>query len=144
MLRTSFLHDYDLLYGQSIYKTAEDYDLWVRMHDHGATFGSVDKVILKYRVLNDSLSRNNYLTYNDSRELAKKFYYNHYDSCLKGLDTISKSGNSNEQSLVVRFIWRSLYRKMNLSALRYFKPIGNKIIIYTIISELSRRITKLF
>jgi len=144
MLRTSFLHDYDLLYGQSIYKTAEDYDLWVRMHDHGATFGSVDKVILKYRVLDDSLSRNNYLMHNDSIHLAKKFYDNHYDSCLKGLDTISKSGNSNEQSLVVRFIWRSLYRKMNLSALRYFKPIGNKIIIYTIISELLRRITKLF
>ena len=143
MLRTSFLHDYDLLYGQSIYKTSEDYDLWIRMHDHGATFGSIDKVILKYRVLDNSLSRNNPLMLIDSNELAKKFYDNHYDSCLKGLDTISKSGNSNEQSLVVRFIWRSLYRKLNLSALRYLKPIGYKIIIHTIISDLSLIITKL-
>ena len=59
IIRKSFLNDNLLEYGQSKYQKAEDLDLWIRMHKCGARFGNVDKVVLKYRVLEESLSKQN-------------------------------------------------------------------------------------
>ena len=138
MFKTSFVLEHNLRYGQSLYKAAEDYDLWVRMHQAGALFGNVDAVVLKYRVLGNSLSRNNPSMLSDSKALANKFFNKHYAYCLQKLASISEFGNSSEKSLAVRFIWRSCFKKGNFLTMKNFKFIGNKIFIHATLSEMVR------
>jgi len=138
MFRKSFMQDHNLRYGQSSCKAAEDYDLWVRMHEAGAIFGSVDSVVLKYRVLDDSLSRNNPSMLRDSKVLANNFFNKHYVYCLQKLAFISEFGNSSEKSLAVRFIWRSCFKKGNFLTMKNISFIGNKIFINATLSEIVR------
>ena len=138
--RRNFLLENNLRYGQSIYKAAEDYDLWVRMHDAGARFGNVDAIVLKYRVLDNSLSRNNKPMLKASKVLANKFFNTHYKDCIKKLESIAKAGNLAEQSLVIRFILRSFIKRGNFSTLRYLKYMGKKTIFLTTLSEIVRTI----
>jgi glycosyltransferase involved in cell wall biosynthesis len=138
MMRSSFLIEHDLRYGQSRYKAAEDYDLWVRMHQAGALFGNVDDIVLKYRVLGDSLSRNNRLMLRDSKGLSNEFFRNNYIYCLQNIGSISEFGNSSEKSLAVRFIWHSFFKKGNVFLAKYLKFIGFKVFVYATLSEIIR------
>lgn len=58
MINRSILND-DLYYDQR-YKHSEDYELWVRLSQK-YKFGGINKVLLKYRVLNSSVSRQNFV-----------------------------------------------------------------------------------
>ena len=138
MVRKSFLQNHNLMYGQSCHKTAEDYDLWVRMHGAGALFGNVDAVVLKYRVLDNSLSRNNPTMLSDSKALANTFFSKHYVSCLQKLPYISEFGNTSEKTVAVRFIWRSFFKKGNFLAIKNLKFIEKKIVIHATLSEVVR------
>lgn len=138
MMRSSFLLEHDLRYGQSCYKAAEDYDLWVRMHQAGALFGNVDDIVLKYRVLGDSLSRNNRLMLRDSKGLSNDFFKKNYIYCLQNIRSISEFGNSSEKSLAVRFIWHSFFKKGNVFLAKYLKFIGFKVFVYATLSEMIR------
>ena len=138
MFKKSFVQEHKLRYGQSQYKAAEDYDLWVRMHEAGALFGNVDAVVLKYRVLKNSLSRNNPLMLIDSKALANNFFNKNYIYCLKKLEFIAEFGNAGEKSLTIMFIWRSLFRKGNFLVIKYFKFIDNKTSAYATLSQIVR------
>jgi len=138
MMKSSFLLEHDLRYGQSFYKVAEDYDLWIRMHQAGAVFGNVDDIVLKYRVLDDSLSRNNKLMLRDSKGLSKDFFEKNYIYCLQNIASISKFGNSGEKVLAVRFIWSSVFKKGNLFLVKYLKFVGFKVCVYATLSEIIR------
>ena len=138
MVRAAFIKNHNLRYGQSSFKAAEDFDLWVRMHNAGALFGGVDSIVLKYRVLDNSLSRNNLAMLQDSKELANNFFKQHYLDCLSNLKYISEFGNATEKSLAVRFIWRSIFIKGNFLAMKSLKFIEKKIFIHTTLSEILR------
>lgn len=56
LINKSFLITHKLNYGVFGHKVAEDLDLWMQMYNRGAKFGNVDAILLKYRLLNDSLS----------------------------------------------------------------------------------------
>ena len=131
--------DNDLKYGQSKYKIAEDLDLWVRMHGHGAIFGNVDDIVLKYRILEDSLSRvNKKALAKDTKDIFGFFYKKNY---LKSVNLINKLPillNSEESSLIVRFLYVSLIKNMNILNLRHLKRVKSKIIIYSVLSEMVR------
>lgn len=58
MINRGILND-DLYYDQE-YKHSEDYELWVRLSQK-YKFGGINKVLLKYRVLNSSVSRQNFI-----------------------------------------------------------------------------------
>ena len=139
MIRKRFLIDNDLKYGQSKYKIAEDLDLWVRMHGHGAIFGNVDDIVLKYRILEDSLSRvNKKALAKDTKDIFGFFYKKNY---LKSVNLINKLPillNSEESSLIVRFLYVSLIKNMNILNLRHLKRVKSKIIIYSVLSEMVR------
>ena len=138
MFKSSFLLEHNLRYGQSVYKAAEDFDLWIRMHRNGARFGSVDAVLLRYRVLDNSLSRNNRAMLRDSKALANEFFKKNYAFSLRQVTLISRFGNSFEKALVVRFIWRIVFKKGKLSAVKNLKFISSKIFIHATLSEIVR------
>ena len=137
MMKSSFLLEHDLRYGQSCYKAAEDYDLWIRMHQAGAVFGNVDDIVLKYRVLDDSLSRNNKLMLRDSKELSNDFFKKNNIYCLQNIASISKFGNSGEKPAVM-FIWSSVFKKGNLFLVKYLKFVGLKVCVYATLSAIIR------
>jgi glycosyltransferase involved in cell wall biosynthesis len=139
MIRKSFISNHKLQYGQSQYTFVEDLDLWIRMHECGALFGNVDSVLLHYRVLKNSLSRKNAINIRrESNQIVKYHYTKNYFKFINMLDYLPMVLNDEEKSLIVRFIFVSLLRKFNLKKVYKIYSIDNKIIICTILSELTR------
>lgn len=140
MFRKSFLEKTGLKYGQSTYITAEDFDLWVRMYYQGARFGNVNDVLFKYRMLKTSLSRENYLgIIQDKKKLNKEFYVKHKMELLGVLDSLPTNLNKEEESLIVRLIYKLFFKSFNITLLKYLRPLDTKIVICTILSELNNR-----
>jgi glycosyltransferase involved in cell wall biosynthesis len=139
MIRKSFLIKNKLQYGQSHYKSIEDLDLWIRMHECGALFGNIDSVLLRYRVLNDSLSRTNLISIRrESKLILKRYYKINYIKTLYILEHLPSVLNDEEKSLVVRFIFVSLLKKFNYQIFSKLMLADKKIIISTILSEITR------
>jgi hypothetical protein len=138
MIRKSFLNDNLLEYGQSKCQIAEDFDLWVRMHKCGAVFGNIDKVILKYRVLNDSLSRvNNSLVLKETKVILKQFKRDNYQRISLIIKNLPQSLNAEEKSLMVRFIYHRI-KRLDFSHISFMKQIDRKVIFNSILSEMIR------
>ena len=144
MIRKGFLTDYSLEYGQSIYQTAEDFDMWVRMFSAGAKFGNVDDIVVRYRVLDNSLSIiNTAESRRDVRGLVKKFRADHQ----KYLSDVIKDIDINllseaEKSLVARYFINRAITRFDIFGLRRLKNISLKNIVITTLSEIQRLATK--
>ena len=144
MIRNLFFSRNNLLYGQSKYKNAEDYDLWTRMQEAGAKFGNIDVSLLKYRVLENSLSGlNSKMVLKDTKALSHKSFSKNYYQNLKNIEFIINKANSKEQLLVARFLIISLF-KFRFNKINLITKISLKIIIYAILSEMLKRIRSLF
>ena len=137
LMRRSFLEQNDLRYGQSAYKAAEDYDLWVRAHRKGAIFGNIDESLVDFRVLKDSASRNNSSMLKDTKQISKNFFNYHFDDCEEILEKLSKTGSYSEKKICVRFILKSIFIKKKFSYLRKLKYFEKKVIVESIFSELN-------
>jgi len=144
MIRKGFLTDYSLEYGQSIYQTAEDFDMWVRMFSSGAKFGNVDDIVVRYRVLDNSLSIiNTAESRRDVRGLVKMFRAEHQQylsDVIKHIDINLLS--EDEKSLVARYLINRLFTKFDIFGLRRLKDISLKNIVITVLSEVQRLATK--
>lgn len=139
MIRKSFLNNNSLQYGQSKNQLAEDLDLWVRMHKCGARFGNTNNVILKYRILKNSLSRvNNALVVQEAKSILKQFRKDNLQivSCILK-DSSPQTLNTEEKSLLVRYIYNDM-KRLNFSNFKLIKQIDNKIILNSILSEITR------
>jgi len=139
MIRKSFLDNNSLKYGQSKYQIAEDLDLWVRMHKCGAKFGNVNNVILKYRMLDNSLSRvNNSLVLQDSKSIFKQFRKDNCNIVSRIVkDSSLQTLNAEEKSLLVRYIYNDM-KRLNFSNFKLIKQIDIKIILNSVLSEMLR------
>jgi glycosyltransferase involved in cell wall biosynthesis len=139
MIRKRFLDENFLEYGQSKYQIAEDLDLWLRMHKCGAKFGNVNNVILKYRMLDDSLSRvNNSLVLHDSKSIFKQFRKDNFHIVSRRVrDSPPQTLNTEEKSLLVRYIYNDM-KRLNFSNFKLIKQIDKKIILNSVLSEMLR------
>ena len=144
MIRKGFLTDYSLEYGQSTYQAAEDFDMWVRMFSSGAKFGNVDDIVVRYRVLDNSLSIiNTAESRRDVRGLVKMFRAEHQQylsDVIKHIDINLLS--EDEKSLVARYLINRLFTKFDIFGLRRLKDISLKNIVITVLSEVQRLATK--
>ena len=144
MIRKGFLTDCSLEYGQSIHQTAEDFDMWVRMFSAGAKFGNVDDIVVRYRVLDNSLSIiNTAESRRDVRGLVKKFRADHQ----KYLSDVIKDIDINllseaEKSLVARYFINRAITRFDIFGLRRLKNISLKNIVITTLSEIQRLAAK--
>ena len=144
MIKKSFLIDYSLEYGQSKYRIAEDFDMWVRMFSAGANFGNIDDIVIKYRVLNNSLSaKSTQGSSRDVRGLVRMFRKEHQEylsDVMKHLDINLLS--EEEKSLVARYLINKFITKFDIFGLFKLKDIRLKNIIITLLSEIQRLIFK--
>ena len=138
MIRKQFLDENSLEYGQSSYKIAEDLDLWLRMHRCGARFGNVDSVVLKYRILSNSLSKvNNSLILKETKAMLRQFYKDNYQQTALIIKSLPPVLNTEEKSLLVRYIYRRV-KRLDFSEVAIMKKIDKKIIFNSILSEIIR------
>ncbi len=138
LIRKNFLIKHALAYGQSNYKKAEDLDLWIRMHKHGAKFGNVDNIVLSYRVVQDSLFRKNKsLIIKESNNMFSQFYIDNLDRVGLIINNLPSYLNSEEQSLVARYVYHC-FKRLDFSHLILLKKIRLKIILRSFLSEMIR------
>ena len=139
MIRKSFLNNNSLEYGQSKTQIAEDIDLWVRMHKCGARFGNVNNVILKYRILKNSLSRvNNSFVLQEAKSIFKQFRKDNFHIVSRIVrDSPPQTLNTEEKSLLVRYIYNDM-KRLNFSNFQLIKQIDKKIVLNSVLSEITR------
>lgn len=140
MILKSFLTNSSLKY-QGNY---EDFELWTKMFFAGAKFGNVDDVVIRYRVLEHSLStvhavgarrydRNVLKTFRAERKRYLSEVMQHIDIGL-----LSEA----EKSLVARYLINKAITRLDLFGLYRLKDIALKNIIIMILSEIKRILTK--
>jgi glycosyltransferase involved in cell wall biosynthesis len=140
MIRKSFLKDNRMQYGQYKYKVAEDLDLWIRMYEQGAKFGNVNEVLFKYRVVENSLSKVNCRALADeTKKIFSSFLNNNKKELFRIVKNLPIQLNSEEKGLVVRYIYKMLFKTFNISLIKYLKPISKKIVVYNILSEIANK-----
>ncbi len=138
MLRKQFLDKNSLEYGQSVYKVAEDLDLWLRMHKCGARFGNVDSVVLKYRMLGESLSKVNIAPIlKETKAMLHQFYKDNHQQLALIIKNLPSVLNEEEKSLLVRYIYQRV-KRLDFSNVGLMKKIDKKIILNSILSEMIR------
>jgi len=136
MILKSFLIDSSLKYIGKY----EDFDLWARMFSAGAKFGNVDDVVVRYRVLNDSLSTVHAAgSRRDTRRVLKIFRIEHQQyvsSMIKHLDINLLS--EREKSLVARYLLNRAITRFDLFGLYRLKDIALRSVVITLFSEIRR------
>ena len=138
MIRKQFLDENSLEYGQSSYKIAEDLDLWLRMHRCGARFGNVDSTVLKYRIHSDSLTKvNNTLILKETKAMLRQFYKDNYQQIALIIKSLPSVLNTEEKSLLVRYIYRR-FKRLDFSDVALMKKIDKKVVFNGILSEMMR------
>ena len=144
IIRKRFLIDNSLEYGQSKYRIAEDFDMWVRMFIAGAKFGNIDDIVIRYRVLNNSLSAKNTAgSQRDVRSLVRMFRLEkreYLSDVIKHLDINLLS--EEEKSLVARYLINKFMTKFGIFGLYKLKDIRLKNIVITLLSEINRLLFK--
>lgn len=137
MIRKEFLEKYSLEYGQSNFQKAEDLDLWLRMHEKGAKFGNISELILKYRIIDNSLSKvNDKKIRQETTSMLNDFYLLNKESIEEVLNKNYKYLNNEEESLFVRTVYRIYLKKLKLSRLKLLKKYNKKTMICTLLSEM--------
>ena len=105
MIKKDFLDKKNIQYGQSQYKIAEDFDLWLRMFKEGAVFGNVNDVLFKYRVIAQSLSKiNNVDIKKETKLMLNEFTNNNKTELMRIIHNLPKNLNAEENELVVRTV----------------------------------------
>lgn len=138
MIRKRFLDENSLEYGQSAYKIAEDLDLWLRMQKCGARFGNVDSVVLKYRILSESLSKvNNAPILKETKAMLRQFYKDNHRKIALIIKNPPSALNAEEKSLLVRYIYNDM-KRLNFSNFRLMRRIDKKVILNSVLSEMMR------
>ncbi len=136
MILKSFLIDSSLKYIGKY----EDFDLWARMFSAGAKFGNVDDVVVKYRVLNESLSTVHAAgSRRDTRRVLKIFRIEHQQyvsSMIRHLDINLLS--EKEKSLVARYLLNRAITRFDLFGLYRLKDIALRSVVITLLSEIRR------
>ena len=137
MMRKGFLDKYAFKYGQSSFKKAEDLDLWMKMHEKGAKFGNVAELILKYRILENSLSKvNDKKIRQETASILGEFYLNNKKELEKILNKNFEYLNGEEESLLVRAVYRIYLKKFKLNKLKLLKKFDKKTVVCTLLSEI--------
>ena len=122
----------------------EDFDMWIRMFSAGAKFGNVDDIVIRYRVLDESLSTVHAAgSRRDTRRVLKKFRTEH-QQYLSGVIKYIDVGllSEGEKSLVARYLINKAIIRLDIFGLYKLKDIALKNIVITALSEIQRILTK--
>jgi len=131
MIRKKFITSNHLYYGNTEYKTAEDYALWIEFFEKKAVFGNVNEFLFKYREYEQSLSHVNGIGIsNDKRRIAKSFILKNKDQLISNL----KSENPNlfpkgEREIIVLILFVLLRYNFSFSHIKLLKKISKRAVV---------------
>ena len=144
MIKKEFLRKNKLFYGSSGKKYAEDLDMWITMFSKRAVFGNLKEEILKYRILNTSLSRVNSKEISHEIKLGLNNFINQNKALYKSslLKVLKEDSLSNEQQ---KMVLRALFKYLTVEAqiplviktLRKVNPVN---FLFVCLSEVKERI----
>ncbi|WP_187268335.1 glycosyltransferase family 2 protein [Aeromonas hydrophila] len=118
VFRKSFIDENNLCYGCDKFKHAEDLALWFAFAACGAKFGNVNDVILKYRVLDSSLSRRNRSNLiKDTRIINRLHYINCNKNNIELAGLRSMLNNKDDARILSEFIWHGFFFDFKASLL---------------------------
>ena len=143
MIKKEFLKINKLFYGSNGKKYAEDLDMWIVMFSKGAIFGNLKEEILKYRILNTSLSRVNSkkIAYEIKLELNNFINQNKalYKSSL--LEVLKEDNLSNEQQkTILRALFKYLTVEVQMSLIiKIFYKVSLINTLFVFLSEIKKR-----
>ena len=143
MIKKDFLRKNKLFYGSNGKKYAEDLDMWIVMFSKGAIFGNLKEEILKYRILNTSLSRVNSkkISYEIKLELNNFINQNKvlYKSSL--LEVLKEDNLSNEQQkIILRALFKYLTVEVQMSLIiKIFYKVSLINTLFVFLSEIKKR-----
>lgn len=131
MIKRDFFIQHHIKYGQTEYKNAEDYSLWIEFWNKKAKFGNVDEFLFKYRDFEESLSKkNNKSISQDKREISKNFIINNKSQILNYLNQINVNTLAKrEQEIVVLIIFFLLKYDFSISYFRLIKKINKRSVV---------------
>lgn len=140
MILKGFLIDSSLKYEGKY----EDFDMWIRMFSAGAKFGNVDDIVIRYRVLDESLSTVHANgSRRDTRRVLKTFRAEHQQYLSEALKNVDiKFLSEGEKSLVARYLINRAMTRFDIFSLRKLRDIELKNIIIMTLSEIQRLLTK--
>lgn len=126
LIKKSFLIKNNLKYGLNGYRNGEDLDLWMLMYQNGAKFGNLHNVVLKYRVLDTSLSRINHKKIKqESEEQFNDFLNKNKTKFELAFKTLLKQ----------KTISNEMQKNMMRSVLRYTFLVKNPTLFFFAISK---------
>jgi len=138
IIRKSFLTDYSLKYKEKGY--FEDFDMWTRMFSAGAKFGNVDDIVIRYRILDVSLSTihaTGARSYN--KVVLKRFKSEnkqYFSDVIKNINLGLLS--ETEKSLFSRYFINKAITRLELFGLYKLRSIALKTLVITSLSEIRR------
>ena len=116
MIRADFIQRHALRYGGVNY--AEDYDLWTRCWEKGATFANADDFLFKYRDFDASLSkRESKGTASEAKTIRRRFVRRNSDACLHAISEMTKCYASLSQTERVFLLLASYLVSLNTKRL---------------------------
>jgi glycosyltransferase involved in cell wall biosynthesis len=137
MFRKSFVVEHQLQYGKGISVVSEDLDLWNDFYNAGGVFGNTDELVIQYRILRTSISRqNNKTILKETNQVLKQFIKQHQKKLNEHLEHIPSKLNVEEQSLVVRIVIKLFMKSGNFYLFKYFKIIDKKVLFCTFFSAI--------
>ena len=82
----------NIFYGNNNKMQAEDYDLWIRLIKMNLVFGNIDEILIKYRLINTSMTSVNHIKiYKEVYKTCKKFNKEYKEELLISFMKINKS-----------------------------------------------------
>ena len=82
----------NIFYGNNNKMQAEDYDLWIRLIKMNLVFGNTDEILIKYRLINTSMTSVNHIKiYKEVYKTCKKFNKEYKEELLISFMKINKS-----------------------------------------------------
>ena len=96
----------------------------------------MNEVIFKYRILNNSLSKvNNSDIIRETKHLTSKFLLDNQYIIEEIIPKLKKGLNNEEQSIIIRAIFRFYFKKFIFSKFNLIKNFKKEILIRTLLSE---------
>jgi len=131
MIRKEFMITNNIYYGDSEYKTAEDYALWISFFENNAIFGNVNDFLFKYREYEQSLSHvNGAGISSDKRRIAKSFILKNKETLINNLNNENPNlFPKGEREIIVLVLFILLRYNFSFSHIKILKKISKRAVV---------------
>lgn len=132
----NFFREKDIFYGNINKVEAEDYDLWIKLYGKNLVFGNINDILIKYRILDSSMSRTNKSRiFNEVYFSCKSFNKTYRDKILLKYSLIGRNKINNR---IKPILFKSILNFINVNGIKKepFKLIFKLNIYYLILGFL--------